>query len=92
VPITVVADVHTQPADESGTTVGKVLHVGPWCPRLMVATVDRCGAPSAYVGLVSAYFEKTTSDFQRLTDEDWSTELEKATPADVSWMADLVVR
>jgi hypothetical protein len=87
-----IADVHTQPTDEIGNVVGRVLHVGTGMPRTMVVSVDRCGTPSAYVGLVSAYFEKTTPDFQRMTDPEWAAELKTATPSDVAWMTGIVSR
>lgn len=88
----IVADVHTQPTDEGGAMVGKVLHVGTGMPRLMVVTVDTCTGPRAYAGLVSSYFEHVTSDFQRLNDEDWSALVQAQTPPDVAWMKDIVVR
>jgi hypothetical protein len=47
-----IVDVHTQPADEAGNLVGRVLHVGTGQPRLMVVTVDTCTGPRAYAGLV----------------------------------------
>lgn len=87
-----IADVHTQPTDEVGNPVGKVLHVGTGLPRLMVVTADPCGTPQAYVGVASAYFEQVTEQFQRKTDEEWQKELQNATPPDVPWMSDLVSR
>ncbi len=87
-----IADVHTQPADAAGNLVGKVLHVATGSPRLMVVSVDSCDGPRAYAGVVSAYFEQTTNDFVRKTDEQWATELQAATPSDVGWMQDLVAR
>lgn len=87
-----IADVHTQPTDEAGGMVGKVLHVGTGMPRLMVVTVDTCTGPRAYAGLVSSYFQHLTSNFERLTDEDWSAVVKANTPPDVPWMTDLVVR
>ncbi|WP_437987713.1 DUF3160 domain-containing protein [Sorangium sp. So ce117] len=88
-----IADVHTQPTDEGGAPVGRVLHVGTGLPRLMVMTADPCGgAPRAFVGLASSYFETITGDFERLTDQDWAGELKNATPDDVPWMKDLVSR
>jgi hypothetical protein len=87
-----IADVHTQPTDEAGNTVGRVLHVGTGAPRLMVVTADSCGTPRAFVGLASSYFEEVTSDFNRKTDEEWSQDIIGATPADVPWMSDLVSR
>lgn len=87
-----IADVHTQPTDEVGTPVGRVLHVGTGLPRLMVVTADPCGTPRAFVGLASSYFEKITENFERMTDEQWAGELQATTPADVAWMKDLVSR
>ena len=87
-----VADVHTQPADETGELVGRVLHVATGNPRMMVVTVDSCEGPRAYAGVVSSYFELITEDFDRLTDERWAAQLASAPPDDVDWMQDLVLR
>ena len=89
-----IADVHTQPSlvpPDLGL-VGRILHVGTGMPRLMVVTADTCTGPHAYAGLATAYFDRVTSGFHRMTDEEWAAELDTATPEDVSWMADLVVR
>lgn len=40
-----VADVHTQPADEQGASVERVLHVGTGWPRAMIVTIDGCTGP-----------------------------------------------
>lgn len=85
-----IADVHTQPADEGGATVGRVLHVGTGFPRLMVTTVDTCQGPRAYAGVTFAYHEQVTSNFARLTDEEWSSQLNASGAADVPWMAPLL--
>jgi hypothetical protein len=87
-----IADVHTQPADEFGNIVGKVLHVGTGLPRLMTVTIDTCVGPRAYVGLAYSYHEKVTEDFERLTDEAWASELESTSPADVDWAAPFIAR
>ena len=89
---TIIADVHTQPADETGAMVGKVLHVGTGFPRLMVVTFNTCSGPRAYAGVVSAYHETVTQNFQRLTDAQWSTQIAASPPAEVPWIADLVSR
>ena len=86
----IVADVHTQPADEGGGPVGRVLHVGTGIPRAMVVTVDGCTGPRAYVGLASSYFEHVTENFDRLDDRRWSSMW--GTKTDVPWMTGLVVR
>lgn len=88
-----IADVHTQPTDESGNDVGRVLHVGTGPPRLMVVTVDNCGAGSqAYVGLVSSFYERTTEQFERLIDEAWAKTLERGAPAQPGWLPKAFVR
>ncbi|WP_437828560.1 DUF3160 domain-containing protein [Sorangium sp. So ce1153] len=87
-----IADVHTQPTDEVGSPVGRVLHVGTGLPRLMVVTADPCGTPRAFVGLASSYFEKITEDFARMTDEEWAGAIRVTRPDDVAWMKDLVSR
>ncbi|WP_433928760.1 DUF3160 domain-containing protein [Sorangium cellulosum] len=87
-----IADVHTQPTDEGGAPVGRVLHVGTGLPRLMVVTADPCGTPSAFVGLASSYFEQITENFERMTDEEWADSIKETRPADVAWMKDLVSR
>jgi hypothetical protein len=88
----VIADVHTQPTDESGNPVGRVLHVGTGMPRVMVVTTNDCTGSGAYVGLVSSYFEKITENFQRMDDKEWASGIQNANPADVPWLQDLVVR
>ncbi len=88
----VIADVHTQPTDEAGNRVGRVLHVGTGLPRLMVVTADTCSGPRAYAGLASSYFERITENFDRLDDKRWKDEIVAATPPDVPWMQSLVVR
>ncbi len=87
-----IADVHTQPTDEGGAVVGRILHVGTGMARLMVVTMDTCTGPKAYAGLVSSYFEKVTENFERYDDPTWAAELQSGTPPDVAWMTDLVVR
>jgi hypothetical protein len=85
-----IADVHTQPGDESGTIVGKVLHVATGNPRLMVLSVDSCIGHRAYAGVVSAYHEQITNDFKRKTDQEWLAEVPSA--GDVPWMNPIVAR
>ena len=89
---TIVADVHTQPADEAGNMVGKVLHVGTGFPRLLVVTFNTCAGPRAYAGVVSAYHETVTKDFDRLTDQRWTEQIAASPPAEVPWLAGLVSR
>ena len=71
----IVADVHTQPTDEGGAVVGRVLHVGVGDINLgvfLVESYSEAGVPMAFVGPVMSYYEKITDNFQRLTDERWT--------------------
>jgi len=87
-----IADVHTQPTDEAGNDVGRVLHVATGLPELMVVTVDSCDGSHAYVGLASTYYEHTTEHYQRLTDPEWSTELQSGPPPRPAWLPSAFVR
>jgi Protein of unknown function (DUF3160) len=83
-----IADVHTQPTDEGGNLVGRVLHVGTGDARLMVVVAETCSGPRAYAGLASSYYEHVTGGFARLDDPTWETMVRDE--PDVPWMADLV--
>ncbi len=87
-----IADVHTQPTDEVGNPVGRVLHVGTAGPRLMVTTIETCTGPRAYVGLASSYYEHITENFERLNDEEWQNFVTRTPPAEAPWLAPVVVR
>jgi hypothetical protein len=82
-----IADVHTQPTDEAGNEVGRVLHVGTAMPRAFVATLDTCDGPKAYVGIALGYHERVTEHFERLTDDQWTDSIYQAAPAEVPWLA-----
>ena len=56
----------------------------------MVLSVDSCVGHRAYVGVVSAYHEKITDNFKRMTDEEWLPLVPTAT--DVPWMAKVITR
>lgn len=85
-----IADVHTQPTDESGSEVGRVLHVGTGPVRLMVVTAETCEGPKAYAGLASSYYEHTTGSYERLDDPQWEQMLLSPQPL-VPWQRDIVV-
>jgi len=98
-----IADVHTQPKDEGGGDVGRILHVGTGYARMMVVTANTCTGPRAYAGLASSYFEEVTEKYQRLDDLTWEARFgtkgafgwndNGASPApDVPWMTDLIAR
>jgi hypothetical protein len=83
-----IADVHTQPTDEAGNTVGRVLHVGTGPTRMMVVVAEGCSGPRAYVGLASSYYEETTEKFERLNDPKWAAGVYNE--ADPAWLTDVV--
>jgi hypothetical protein len=69
-----IADVHTQPTDESGAIVGRVLHTAVGKVNLgvfLACSPSASNQPMAFVGPVSSYYQYTTSDFKRLTDQEW---------------------
>ncbi len=84
----VIADVHTQPTDEAGSMVGRVLGVATG--RVNMAAIvaedpkDQC--LTAYVGPVGSYYEHITHDFERLTDEEWATLYKGDGVARPSWV------
>jgi hypothetical protein len=70
----VVADVHTCPTDEFGNMVGWVLHAGTGPVNLAVVTTDAAGGRTiSFIGPVMSYYEHVSTNFKRLTDEEWKT-------------------
>jgi hypothetical protein len=69
----VVADYHTSPTDELGNMVGWVKHsgTGPANLCIVIAELPNVGNV-AFAGPVSSYYEYTSTNFQRLTDEEWN--------------------
>lgn len=68
----VVADFHTSPADEQGNIVGWVKHAGTGPLNLCTVITNLPGKGDvAFAGPVSSYYEYTTTNFLRLTDEEW---------------------
>ena len=83
----VVADVHTCPEDPSGSLIGWVLHVGTGPVNLAIVTPEVPGVgPSAYIGPVMSFYQRVTTDFKRLTDEEWVTEYANAASFRPSWV------
>jgi len=87
-----VVDYHTTPTDCGGGLVGWVLHAGTGPVDLAIVTATLPDLNTvAFVGPVMSYYEYTTTDFQRLTDEEWeNTYLSLATRPDWtnSYLAD----
>ncbi|WP_394845004.1 DUF3160 domain-containing protein [Pendulispora brunnea] len=87
----VIADVHTEPVDELGRNVGRVLHVAVSPPREIAITIRHDGGAhtQTYRGYVSAYSERITENYDRYTDERWASEGAPWTPP--AWLAPLTV-
>ncbi|MCX6145215.1 MAG: DUF3160 domain-containing protein [Ignavibacteriales bacterium] len=70
----IVADIHTAPTDESGNPVGWVLHAGTGALDMAILAAETPeGQFTAFVGPVLSYYERLTTGFKRLTDEEWVT-------------------
>ncbi len=83
----VVADVHTAPTDSLGNPVGLVFHVGtgPINMAVVVATLPG-GVPTAFVGPVMSYYEHLSTNFQRLTDQEWQNMYDVSPSLRPSWV------
>ncbi len=70
----IVADVHTAPTDAYGNFVGWVLHSGTGLINLgvFVANLPTVGSV-AFVGPVMSYHEYVSTNFLRLSDEEWKS-------------------
>jgi hypothetical protein len=88
----VVADVHTQPTDEAGNDVGRILHVGTGRPRLMIVTTETCQGPRAYAGLAFSYGEFVMDQWTRLNDQAWEAKINKEPYPDAEWMSGVLAQ
>lgn len=69
----VVADIHTAPTDASGYPIGWVLHAGTGKINLGVFIAQLPDNQTvAFVGPVMSYHEYLTTNFLRLSDEEWN--------------------
>ncbi|MBE0653884.1 MAG: DUF3160 domain-containing protein [Bacteroidales bacterium] len=70
-----VVDVHTQPTDEYGNVIGKIMHVGTGDINLGVFCA---GSPcnnyhaAAFVGPVMSFHTQNELNWKRLTDNEWA--------------------
>ena len=66
-------DIHTQPTDEFGNTVGKVLHAGLGEINIGVclAKIPGSNKTAAYTGAFMSYYEYITDNFLRVNDQEW---------------------
>jgi len=67
-----VADIHTTPTDCGGGIIGAISHVGTGTINLdVLVTNNHNGDLTAFAGPVMSYYEYTTTNFLRLTDQEW---------------------
>lgn len=77
-----IVDIHTAPTDENGNPVGWVKHAATGPVQMGVFLARKDGqTPCAYVGPVMSFYEHTTRDFERLTNEEWLAFLGDQQPA-----------
>ncbi len=68
----IVADIHTVPTDCFGEDLGAVIHVGTGLLNLGVFLAEVPGNGSvAFIGPLLSYSEYNTTNFKRLTDQEW---------------------
>jgi hypothetical protein len=87
-----ITDVHTQPTDAAGSTVGYVLHAGTAKPRIIVINLGDAQHVRPVVGLVATYAQFVTKGFVRRTDAGWAHDVAYGSVSDVSWMQPIVGR
>lgn len=66
-----VADIHTVPTYCGGGYLGAVMHVGTGPVNLGIFVVESQGQKVAYVGPNYSFYQYTTLNFLRLTDQEW---------------------
>lgn len=68
----VVSSIHTQPSDEEGSLVGRVLHFGTDNVETTLLIADDCSSqPTLFVGASQSFKSLITTNFERLNDEEW---------------------
>ncbi len=86
----ITADVHTQTTDLAGNIVGNVLQVangGIDLGVFLAPSPSNDYKMTAFVGPVSSYYEFVNPNFERSTDEDWTTTmLEDELPERPDWV------
>jgi hypothetical protein len=70
----ITVDIHTSGMDQNGNVVGWVKHSGTGKVNMgLFVAPDANGQSIAFIGPVGSYHEFTTTNFLRLTDEEWKT-------------------
>jgi hypothetical protein len=68
----IVADIHTVPTDCGGGSLGAVVHVGTGLLNLGVFLAEVPGTGTVtFIGPLLSYSEYNTTNFKRLTDQEW---------------------
>jgi hypothetical protein len=68
----IVADIHTVPDDCGGVKIGAIPHVGTGSVNIGVFLAELPENQTvAFLGPVLSYYEYTTYNFERLTDQEW---------------------
>jgi len=69
----VITDVHTQPTNEGGDLVGRILHVGTGHINMAVVIAKDLtdGCDVAYVGPVGSFYQGVSENFDRVTNDRW---------------------
>lgn len=83
-------DIHTQPTDENGIMVGRVLHAGTGFINLGVVLAEIPGSDItvAYSGAFTSYYEYITNNFLRVNDQEWEEKVYNGNiPARPEWTA-----
>jgi len=69
----IVADIHTTPTYCGGGYLGAISHVGTGPVNIgIVVTENHQGDLTAFAGPVMSYYEYRTTNFLRLTDDEWA--------------------
>jgi hypothetical protein len=71
----IVADIHTTPTDCSGNFFGWITHVGTGSVNMGVFITELPGGiKAAFVGPFLSYYDYKTTNFLRLTDDEWDNQ------------------
>ena len=86
-----ITDVHTNPGGIT-TDPPAILHAGTGRHQLLVFTRDSCEGATAYVGVISTFYEHEEGpELVRLTDEEWRTMLYNDPPPRPDWVDSFMV-
>ncbi|MBE0642976.1 MAG: DUF3160 domain-containing protein [Bacteroidetes bacterium] len=82
----ITADVHTAPTDAAGAPIGWVYHVGTGRINLgVIVAPAEDGTPTAFMAPMLSFHEHVTTNFERLTDEEWEAMLDRGAFTRPEW-------